>query len=94
MRALIPLLVSMMSGCTPTSESAPVLQREAVAAQRPRPAYIAFTTSLPSGELLEVRTPDSLLPDDREFDRRCLIYRDHELRAVTMSCLTEPGSSE
>lgn len=39
------------------------------------------------GEAIELRLPDSLLPEIQSFDHRCLLYRDLEFKAATLSCL-------
>lgn len=91
MRAVIFASALALAGCFP--DSGPGLS-SAVAAPVPREPWLASRIQMPAGEILVVRAPDALLPEDREFDHRCLIYRDRELSSVTMHCLSEAYTPE
>lgn len=82
----VALLALCLAGCN--DEPRPDLTFTQAEQSRLKAGAEEFSrTAITSGEVIELRLPDPLLPAERSLDRRCLVFRDFEFKTSSISCL-------
>lgn len=88
------LLLAVGCDLAPPSPSSPTKydQTKAAGLTRLQAGAVEYSRAqLGYGEIIELRLPDGDIPHEPSFDKRCLLYRDHEFKTATLSCLPQDG---